>query len=278
MAGKLRRQDDRVPRRGGRGAGGADGAVEGGRGRRRHARADLARGRATCRPSTTSTRPTRSRSTAPRRRRTPVALRRPRAAGRGRQPRLPAHRRGRGRASCARSSTQAKPVAAICHGPWTLIDAGVVNGRTLTSWPSLQTDLRNAGATWVDEEVHVDAGPRDARATLTTCPRSAPSSSRSSARASTRASAARGRARDRVDAAPARRDPRHRRHARRHELPPRDRVVPGVPAARRDAAAVPHPPPHRDGRRPAGRRPRRRGLRARARRRVREHEGDRTWS
>jgi protease I len=52
----------------------------------------------------------------------------------------------------------AKPVAAICHGPWTLIDAGVVRGRTLTSWPSLQTDLRNAGATWVDEEVHVDQG------------------------------------------------------------------------------------------------------------------------
>jgi protease I len=51
-----------------------------------------------------------------------------------------------------------KPVAAICHGPWTLIDAGVVKGRTLTSWPSLRTDLRNAGATWVDEEVHVDHG------------------------------------------------------------------------------------------------------------------------
>ena len=49
-----------------------------------------------------------------------------------------------------------KPVAAICHAPWTLIEAGVVTGRTLTSWPSLQTDLRNAGATWVDEEVVVD--------------------------------------------------------------------------------------------------------------------------
>ena len=49
-----------------------------------------------------------------------------------------------------------KPVGAICHAPWTLIDAGVVEGRTLTSWPSLQTDLRNAGAEWVDEEVHVD--------------------------------------------------------------------------------------------------------------------------
>lgn len=51
-----------------------------------------------------------------------------------------------------------KPVAVICHGPWTLIDAGVVDGRTLTSYPTLRTDLVNAGATWVDEEVHVDAG------------------------------------------------------------------------------------------------------------------------
>jgi protease I len=51
-----------------------------------------------------------------------------------------------------------KPVAAICHGPWTLVEADVVRGRTLTSWPSLRTDIRNAGGTWVDEEVHVDAG------------------------------------------------------------------------------------------------------------------------
>jgi protease I len=49
-----------------------------------------------------------------------------------------------------------KPVAAICHGPWTLVEAGVVDGRTLTSWPSLRTDLANAGATWVDERVFVD--------------------------------------------------------------------------------------------------------------------------
>jgi protease I len=49
-----------------------------------------------------------------------------------------------------------KPVAAICHAPWTLIEADVVRGRTLTSWPSLRTDLRNAGATWVDQEVAVD--------------------------------------------------------------------------------------------------------------------------
>jgi protease I len=51
-----------------------------------------------------------------------------------------------------------KPLGVICHGPWTLIDAGVAKGRTLTSWPSLETDLRNAGAEWVDEEVHVDQG------------------------------------------------------------------------------------------------------------------------
>ena len=53
---------------------------------------------------------------------------------------------------------QDKPVAVICHGPWTLVEAGVLKGRTITSWPSLQTDIRNAGATWVDEEVHVDHG------------------------------------------------------------------------------------------------------------------------
>lgn len=49
-----------------------------------------------------------------------------------------------------------KPVGVICHGPWILADAGVLEGRTLTSWPSLKTDLHNAGATWVDEEVRVD--------------------------------------------------------------------------------------------------------------------------
>ena len=51
-----------------------------------------------------------------------------------------------------------KPVAAICHAPWTLVEAGVLSGRRMTSWPSLQTDLRNAGATWVDEQVVVDEG------------------------------------------------------------------------------------------------------------------------
>ena len=63
-----------------------------------------------------------------------------------------------------------KPVAAICHGPWTLIEAGVVKGRTLTSYPSMQNDLKNAGANWVDQEVVVDHGlvtsrrPRDLEA------------------------------------------------------------------------------------------------------------------
>ena len=49
-----------------------------------------------------------------------------------------------------------KPVAVICHGPWTVIETGTVRGRTLTSWPSLRTDVVNAGGNWVDEEVHVD--------------------------------------------------------------------------------------------------------------------------
>ena len=49
-----------------------------------------------------------------------------------------------------------KPAAVVCHGPWTVIEADLVRGRTLTSWPSLQTDIRNAGGSWVDEEVHVD--------------------------------------------------------------------------------------------------------------------------
>jgi protease I len=53
---------------------------------------------------------------------------------------------------------QGKPVASICHGPWVLVEAGVVKDRTVTSWPSLQTDIRNAGGNWVDEEVVVDEG------------------------------------------------------------------------------------------------------------------------
>ncbi|HZS25375.1 MAG TPA: type 1 glutamine amidotransferase domain-containing protein [Gaiellaceae bacterium] len=51
-----------------------------------------------------------------------------------------------------------KPLAVICHGPWVLVEAGVVRGRKLTSWPTLQTDIRNAGGNWVDEEVVVDQG------------------------------------------------------------------------------------------------------------------------
>jgi protease I len=53
---------------------------------------------------------------------------------------------------------QGKPVGVICHGPWMLVEAGVVRGRKVTSWPSLQTDIRNAGGNWVDEEVVVDNG------------------------------------------------------------------------------------------------------------------------
>jgi protease I len=53
---------------------------------------------------------------------------------------------------------QAKPVGVICHGPWTLVEGDLVRGRTLTSWPSLQTDIRNAGGNWVDQEVVVDEG------------------------------------------------------------------------------------------------------------------------
>jgi protease I len=53
---------------------------------------------------------------------------------------------------------EGKPVAAICHGPWVLIDAGVVRGRTLTSWPAIKTDVKNAGGKWVNEQVVVDNG------------------------------------------------------------------------------------------------------------------------
>ncbi|MBT2406099.1 MULTISPECIES: type 1 glutamine amidotransferase domain-containing protein [unclassified Streptomyces] len=71
----------------------------------------------------------------------------------------------------ARSFFEAgKPVAAICHAPWLLVEADVVRGRTLTSWPSLATDIRNAGGTWVDEEVRVC---RAAPATLVTSRRPA---------------------------------------------------------------------------------------------------------
>jgi protease I len=61
-----------------------------------------------------------------------------------------------------RYAAAGKPIAVICHGGWILIEAGIVAGRTLTSWPSLQTDYRNAGATWVDQELVVDDSERPA--------------------------------------------------------------------------------------------------------------------
>jgi protease I len=57
-----------------------------------------------------------------------------------------------------RFAQEKKPIAVICHGPWVLVEAGVVRGRRVTSWPTLQTDIRNAGGEWVDEEVVVDEG------------------------------------------------------------------------------------------------------------------------
>ena len=57
-----------------------------------------------------------------------------------------------------KNAAQGMPFAAICHGPWTLIEAGLVKGRKLTSWPSLKTDLKNAVAVWVDQDVAVDGG------------------------------------------------------------------------------------------------------------------------
>jgi deglycase len=61
-------------------------------------------------------------------------------------------------ASCALFFDPKKPIAAICHGPWTLIEADAVRGKQVTSWPSLKTDLKNAGPEWIDREVVVDHG------------------------------------------------------------------------------------------------------------------------
>ena len=55
-------------------------------------------------------------------------------------------------------ATAQKPIAAICHGPWLLVEAGIVRGRQLTSWPSLKTDIENAGGKWTDQEVVTDNG------------------------------------------------------------------------------------------------------------------------
>ena len=244
--------------------------MEGGRGGGRHARAGLARERRGPGASTTSTRPTRSRSTA--RSPTPTAddYDGARAAGRRRQPGLPAHRRGRRRASCAAFFEQGKPVGGDLPRA---VDAGRGRRRARAARSPRGRRCRPTSATRAatgSTRRSTSTRASSPRATPTTCRRSAPSSSRSSPRASTRASA-RASAPDRVSPG---RDPGHRRHARRHELPARDRLVPGVPRARGGAAAVAHPPPHRHGRRPAGRRPRRRGVRRRARRRrARRREG-----
>ena len=58
--------------------------------------------------------------------------------------------------SCRSFAATGRPIAAICHGPWTLIEAGVIDGHTVTSWPSIRTDLENAGGSWVDRELVVD--------------------------------------------------------------------------------------------------------------------------
>ena len=109
------------------------------------------------RRSITSTRATRSRSTAP----SPTQIRRTTTASCCRAGSPIPTRCAPMRAQCEFVRAffeQDKPVGVICHGPWTLVEAGVLKGRTITSWPSLQTDIRNAGANWVDEEVHTDNG------------------------------------------------------------------------------------------------------------------------
>ena len=233
MAESTDRQDDRVPRRRRRRAGGADRAVEGGRGGRRHARARSRSRTARSRRSTTSTRPTRSRSTRPSPRPT-----RPTTTGSCCRAASPT------RTSCAPTRTpsrfvraffeQAKPVGVICHGPWTLVEADVAAGP-------------HDHVVAVAEDRHRERGRRPGSTRRSTSTRASTSSrnpddlpafcakiveefaegKHAGQRASVgaRMSAARG-------------DPGHRRHARRHELPPRGRLVPGVPPARVRAAAV----------------------------------------
>ena len=119
---------------------------------------------------------------------------------------------------------QGKPVAAISHAPWTLIEAGVVDGRTVTSWPTLRTDLRNAGAEWVDKEVVVDAGLVTSRKPDDLPAFNARMISRSSPRGLTRAATAGDRGSERVEltrgAADARTDGRLHHLARRLRRPP----------------------------------------------------------
>ena len=142
---------------------------------------------------------------------------------------------------------QHKPVAAICHAPWTLVEADVVQrphadlvAEPADRHPQRRRQLGRRGG-------RRRPGPRDQ-------PQAGrPARVQREAGRGGRRGQARGA--DRVSYAG--RDPRRRRHARRHELPPRDRVVPRLPPARPRVAAVAHPPAHRHGRRPARRRPRR---------------------
>ena len=123
-----------------------------------------------------------------------------------------------------------KPVAAICHGPWVLVEAGVVRGRKLTSWPTLQTDIRNAGGELGRRAGRRRPGPRHEPQA-----RRHPGVQRQDDRGVLRGQArgpARDRRRDRDLSAARRRAARPRRHARRRELPARPRVVPRVPRAR----------------------------------------------
>ena len=217
-------QANRVPRGPrGRRAGRADRAVEGRRGRGRHARADLARERRD--PGLQPPRQGRHVHGRPHgRRRRGRRLRRARAAGRRRQPGLPARRRGRRRvhARVLRAGQAGRRRSATGRGrssrPTSCAGARSPRGRRCrptSATPAATGSTRRSTSTRASSP----------RASPTTCRRSAPSSSRRSARASTRASAQSVGA----DVVHARGDPRHRRDARRHELPPRDRVVPGVP-------------------------------------------------
>ena len=187
-----------------------------------------------------------------------VRLRRPRAAGRRRQPRLPAHGRGRRRLRprLLRAGQAGRRRSATGRGRWSRPTS--CSGRTITSWPSLQDRHRaTRAATGSTRRSCVDEG------LVSLAQPGRPAGVLREDRRGVLRGRARGPAPERRQrlVSMAGRDPRHRRHARRHELPPRDRLVPGVPAQRLRAAAVADPPAHRDGRRPAGRRPRRRGVR-----------------